>query len=184
MSDRMTRKDIMGVEVEVGDICLSAPKHKWSSKPYVGKVTNVSDTGRVTLKHPAERNIYAYERGAPDKEQESYRWVPDLDEPLDRWGLRPHKREPYKYMQKDYTVVGTEWYWEKRQGADINLFVLRKGGQDVKSIEDILATNLLFKAIDLDYDTERPAISTEPDNDENIQLEEELDDETPEEGDE
>lgn len=148
----------MGVTVEVGDVCLSAPKHKWSGKPYVGKVTNVSDTGRVTLKHPVKRNIYAFERGAPEVERTYTRHVPDPDAQPDRWGRRPYKAEPYTRMEKDYTVVDHQWTWEKRQGADINLFVLRKGDQDLKDPAEVLGTNLLFQAIELDYDAERPAL--------------------------
>ncbi len=159
----MTRKDIMGVEVEVGDLCLSAPKHKWSGKPYVGKVTNVSETGRVTLKHPVKRNIYAFERGAPEVERTYYRYVVDNEAEPDRWGRRPYKQEPYKYMAKDYTVVAVEWKWVRKQAADITLIVLRKHGEEKKGLEEILAErvgfNELTRNLNLDYDAERPALS-------------------------
>lgn len=163
----MSRKDVLGVEVEVGDLCLSAPKGKYSSKPYVGKVTNVAESGRVTLKHPLKRNIYAYERGAPDVEHTSSRYQHAKDEngnllyEEDTYYGRPQSRPkyemvPYTYMRKDYTVVAHEWTWVKSQGADINLFVLRKGEQKVGDPEDILGTNFIREALELDYETDKP----------------------------
>lgn len=158
----MSRKDSFGVEVEVGDIVLSCPKHKWSGRPEVGRVSGVFDSGRVTIQLPQKVPVYAYQEGAPDIEKESYRYVPDESEPLDRWGRRPYKREPYKYMAKDYTVLRNEWKWIRKQAADITLIVLRKGGEERKGLEEILAErvgfNELARNLNLDYDAERPSI--------------------------
>lgn len=176
------RLDSFGVEVEVGDIILSSPRHKYSGKPEVGRVSGVFDSGRVTIQVPSFRSIYAYERGAPDVEQESYKWEYDMDAEPDRWGRRPQKRVPYKYMAKDYTIVDTTWYWLRKQASDLNIVILRKSGEPQKGLEEILAErvgfNDLARNLNLDYDTEVPVISTENDNDENIVLDEELDDET------
>lgn len=159
----MARKDSFGVEVEVGDIVLSCPKHKWSGKPEVGRVSGVFDSGRVTIQIPEKRSIYAFERGAPDVEAESYRWEYDMDAEPDRWGRRPQKRVPYTYMRKDYTVVDHEWKWIRKQAADITLIVLRKHGEEKKGLEEILAErvglNDLTRNLNLNYDTEKPELS-------------------------
>jgi hypothetical protein len=159
----MSRTDSFGVEVEVGDIVLSCPKHKWSGKPEVGRVSGVFDSGRVTIQIPQKVSIYAYQRGAPEIEQESYRYEPDDTAEPDRWGRRPYKRVPYKYMAKDYTVVAVEWKWVRKQAADITLIVLRKHGEEKKGLEEILAErvgfNELTRNLNLDYDAERPALS-------------------------
>lgn len=156
------RTDSFGVEVEVGDIVLSCPKHKGSGKPEVGRVSGVFDSGRVTIQVPQKVTIYAYERGAPDKEVESTRWAPDESQPLDRWGRRPYIQVPYTYMSKDYTVVGHEWKWTRKQAADITLIVLRKHGEEKKGLEEILAErvgfNVLARNLNLDYDSESPII--------------------------
>lgn len=158
----MSRKDSFGVEVEVGDIVLSCPRHKWSGKPEVGRVSGVFDSGRVTIQIPSEVSIYAHEEGAPDVEQTSYRWEYDNEAEPDRWGRRPQKRVPYTYMAKDYTVLRNEWKWIRKQAADITLIVLRKGGEEAKGLEEILAErvglNELIRNLNLDYDAERPAI--------------------------
>lgn len=52
------------------------------------------------------------------------------------------------------------------------------------SRKDSFGFNDLARNLNLDYDAKEPNISTENDNDENIVLDEELDDETLEEGDE
>lgn len=156
------RTDSFGVEVEVGDIVLSCPKHKGSGKPEVGRVSGVFDSGRVTIQVPQKVTIYAYERGAPDKEVESTRWAPDESQPLDRWGRRPYIHVPYTYMSKDYTVVGHEWKWIRKQAADITLIVLRKHGEEKRGLEEILAErvgfNDLTRNLNLDYDSESPII--------------------------
>lgn len=158
----MSRKDSFGVEVEVGDIVLSCPKHKWSGRPEVGRVSGVFDSGRVTIQIPEKRSIYAHERGAPDVEQQSYKWVYDEEAEPDRWGRRPQKRVPYTYMAKDYTVVDHQWKWVRKQAADITLIVLRKGGEEAKGLEEILAERVGFselaRNLNLDYDAERPSI--------------------------
>lgn len=158
----MSRKDSFGVEVEVGDIVLSCPKHKGSGRPEVGRVSGVFDSGRVTIQLPQKVRVYAYQEGAPDVEKESHHWVPDNDAEPDRWGCRPHKREPYKYMAKDYTVLRSEWKWIRKQAADITLIVLRKGGEEKKGLEEILAErvgfNELTRNLNLDYDAERPPL--------------------------
>lgn len=178
----MSRKDTLGVEVEKGDIVFSAPRHKYSGSPEVGRVSGVFDSGRVTIQVPEKVSIYAYQRGAPDVERESYRWVYDDSVEPDRWGRRPQKREPYKHMVKDYTVVDYEWKWVRKQAADITLIVLRKNGEEKKPLDELLSEriglNALTRNLNLDYDTERPIVSTEPENDENIVLDEELNDET------
>lgn len=143
----MSRKDSFGVEVEVGDIVLSCPKHKYSGRPEVGRVSGVFESGRVTIKIPHKVAIYAYQRGAPDVETESYRYDRIDGEYI---------RVPYTYMRKDYTVVDHEWKWVRKQAADLQLFVLRKGGENVKDASDVLGFGELLKAIDMDYDAERP----------------------------
>jgi len=159
----MSRKDSFGVEVEVGDIVLSCPKHKWSGKPEVGRVSGVFDSGRVTIQLPQQVPVYAYQEGAPDIKQTSHRWIVDTEAEPDRWGRRPYKREPYTYMAKDYTVLRNEWKWIRKQAADITLIVLRKGGEEAKGLEEILAErvgfNELTRNLNLDYDAERPALS-------------------------
>lgn len=54
----MSRTDTLGVEVEVGDIVFSAPRHKYSGKPEIGRVSGVFDSGRVTIQIPEKRSIY------------------------------------------------------------------------------------------------------------------------------
>ncbi|ATW69412.1 hypothetical protein SEA_OLICIOUS_55 [Streptomyces phage Olicious] len=166
-----TRKDALGVEVEVDDLCLSCPRGKYASKPFVGKVTNVSKTGRVTLKSPLKVSIYAYQRGAPEIEKTGSRMVQARDEQgnlivedYEGWGGHKYKRpkyvmENYTYMTKDYTVVDHEWRWVKSQGADINLFVLRKGNTDVSNAEDILGFGLIRDGLSLDYETDKPELA-------------------------
>lgn len=150
----MSRKDSFGVEVEVGDIILSSPRHKYSGKPEVGRVSGVFDSGRVTIQIPEKVSIYAYQRGAPDVEKESYRY----DRVDGQW-----QRVPYKYMSKDYTVVDVEWKWVRKQASDLNIVILRKGGEPRKGLEEILAErvgfNDLARNLNLDYDAERPALS-------------------------
>lgn len=156
----MSRTDSFGVEVEEGDIVLSCPKHKWSGKPEVGRVSGVFDSGRVTIKLPHKVSIYAYERGAPDVERESFGHVMDMDAEPDKWGRRPYKRVATTYMTKDYTVVDHEWKWIRKQAADITLIVLRKGGEEGKNLEEILAErvgfNELSRNLNLDYDAATP----------------------------
>lgn len=154
----MSRKDVFGVEVEVGDIVFSAPRHKYSSNPEVGQVCGVFKSGRVTIKVPSSKAVYAYEEGAPDIETESYRWVIDESAEADRWGRKPYKQEPHKYMTKDYTVVRRVPYWLKKQAADITLVVLRKNGEESKSIEEMLGLSDLKKAISLDYSAAAPEL--------------------------
>jgi hypothetical protein len=157
------RLDSFGVEVEVGDIVLSCPKHKWSGKPEVGRVSGVFDSGRVTIQIPSKVSIYAYQRGAPEIEQTSYRYVVDNDADADRWGRKPYKREAYTYMAKDYTVVDHEWKWVRKQAADITLIVLRKEGEEKKDLSELLAErvgfNDLTRNLNLDYSAERPPLS-------------------------
>lgn len=156
------RTDSFGVEVEVGDIVLSCPKHKWSGKPEVGRVSGVFDSGRVTIQVPQKLPVYAYQEGAPDIEHTSHRWSVDYDAPSDRWGRKPYKQEPYTYMAKDYTVLRNEWKWIRKQAADITLIVLRKHGEEEKGLEEILAErvgfNDLTRNLNLDYDSESPII--------------------------
>lgn len=154
----MSRKDVFGVEVEVGDIVFSAPRHKWSGKPEVGQVCGVFESGRVTIKLPSSKPVYAYQEGAPDVEKESFNWVPDPDATPDQWGRRPYIKVPYKYMTKDYTVVRRVPYWLKKQAADITLVVLRKNGEESKSIEEMLGLSDLKKAISLDYSAAAPEL--------------------------
>lgn len=158
----MSREDSFGIEVEVGDIVLSCPKHKWSGKPEVGRVSGVFDSGRVTIQVPEKRSIRAYERGAPEVEQISYRYVVDNDAKPDRWGRKPQKREQYTYMAKDYTVVDHEWKWIRKQAADITLIILRKGNEAKGDLTEILAErvgfNDLTRNLNLDYDAEVPQL--------------------------
>jgi hypothetical protein len=159
------RLDSFGVEVEVGDIVLSCPRNKYSNNPEVGRVSGVFDSGRVTIQVPYKRSIYAYERGAPDIEQQSHRWAPDESAEPDKWGRKPYVQVPYTYMSKDYTVVGVEWKWIRKQAADITLIVLRKGGEEKKGLEEILAErvgfNVLARNLNLDYDAAAPDLPTE-----------------------
>lgn len=159
----MARKDVFGVTVEVGDIVFSAPRHKWSGKPEVGQVTGVFDSGRVTIKLPAKCSRYAYEEGAPDIERTSYRYVPDTEAKRDQWNRYPYKREAYTYMDKDRTVVGHYWKWEKKQAADITLVVIRKGGVDAKKdISEYLAESVGFndltRNLNLNYEADAPEL--------------------------
>ena len=166
----MARKDVFGVEVEVGDIVFSAPRHKYSGSPSVGQVTGVFDSGRVTIKLPYKKSIYAYERGAPQVDVESYRYGPELDENgqvvyeewTDYYGRKQSRvkqtRQPYTYKSKDYTVVDHEWVWVKRQAADVTLIVLRKGGSKLKEISDILDEGELSRNLNLDYDAPTPQL--------------------------
>lgn len=153
------RKDAFGVLVEVGDIVLSCPRSKWTSGPKVGQVTGVFKSGRVTMKYPSKVSIYAYQRGAPKVEQKSFRYVQDPNGTPDRWGSRPYIKEPYTYKSKDCTVVDHEWAWVKSQAADINLIVLRKGGETKKTIDEVLKVSVLSEALDLDYSTEKPDLA-------------------------
>lgn len=168
----MSRKDVMGVEVEVGDIVFSAARHKWSGKPEVGRVTRVSGTGRVTIQVPHKVSIHAYERGAPDVEHESFKYGPLTDENgkaiteewTDWYGRKQTRvkqgRIPYTYKSKDYTVVATEWKWIRKQAADITLLVLRKKGEDKADLEKTLSErvglNDLTRNLNLDYDAASP----------------------------
>jgi hypothetical protein len=152
------RKDSFGVEVEVGDIVLSCPKHKWSGEPEVGRVSGVFDSGRVTIKVPNRVPVYAYQEGAPDVEQQSYRYVPDPDAKLDAWGRRPYKREEFTHMVRDYTVVRNEWKWMRKQAADITLIVLRKGGKELKDLASAAGVNNLTRNLELNYDAVTPEL--------------------------
>ncbi len=152
------RVDVFGVEVEVGDIVLSTPKHKYAAGSEVGRVSGVFDSGRVTIQIPDKVTIYAYQRGAPDVQKESHRWVPDNDAEPDRWGRRPYKQEPYTYMSKDYTVVDHEWKWVRKQAADYNLIVLKKGDEDMKDLRESVGFNNLLRNLNLNYDAERPEL--------------------------
>lgn len=145
----MSRKDVFGVEVEVGDIVFSAPRHKWSGSPEIGQVCGVFESGRVTIKLPSSKPVYAYQEGAPDKEVESFRW--------DRIDGQ-YVKVLYKYVTKDYTVVRRVPYWLKKQAADITLVVLRKNGEESKSIEEMLGLSDLKKAISLDYSAAAPEL--------------------------
>lgn len=148
----MARKDVFGVEVEVGDIVFSAPSHKWSGKPEVGQVCGVFDSGRVTIKLPSSKPVYAYEEGAPDVERESFRW--------DRIDGQ-YVRVPYKYMDKDRTILRRVPYWMKKQAADITLVVLRKNGKEARPLEEMLGLNDLTRNLNLDYDAETPPLEDE-----------------------
>lgn len=153
------RKDVFGVEVEVGDIVLSCPKHKWSSGPEVGKVVGVFNSGRVTIQIPEKVPVYAYQEGAPDVETQGTRWVRDESAVPDSWGRKPYKTETYTYMRKDYTVVRTEWKWVRKQAADITLIVLKKDGQDVRDAGEASGFTDLTRNLNLDYSTEKPEIA-------------------------
>lgn len=169
MSERL---DSFGVKVEVGDIVLSCPKHKWSGKPEVGRVSGVFDSGRVSIQIPSKVTIYAYQRGAPDVETQGQGFGVLVDEDgkevMEEWTdyygtkrTRPkYGMTPYTYMRHDYTVVGEEWKWVRKQAADITLIVLRKHGEEKKGLEDILAErvgfNELTRNLNLDYDKEIP----------------------------
>lgn len=173
----MSRKDNFGIEVEVGDIVLSSPRGKYSGGPSVGRVTGVFDSGRVTFQLPQKVNVYAYERGAPDKEVQSTMWghLRDDDGDLlyedytDYYGRTTKRAKygsiPYTYMSKDYTVVDTHWVWVKTQASDLNLVILRKKGEDgkTKDLTEILAERVGFSELArnlvLDYDTPAPVIT-------------------------
>lgn len=157
------RLDSFGLEIEVGDIVLSSPRHKYSGKPEVGRVTGVFDSGRVTIQLPEKVSIYAHERGAPDVERQGYRSVPNLDVEPDRWGRRPYRQETYTYAAKDCTVVDHKWKWIRKQASDLNIVILRKGSEPKKGLEEILAErvgfNDLARNLNLDYDAEKPDVS-------------------------
>lgn len=154
----MSRKDSLGIEVEVGDIVFSAPRHKWSSNPEVGQVVGVFDSGRVTIKVPVKVPVYAYQEGAPDIDQKTYRHVVDPDMPRDHYGRRPYKREEYTYKAKDYTVLRHEWKWVRKQAADITLIVLKKNGSDLKSLAEVAGIDVLTKGLTMNYDAVTPEL--------------------------
>lgn len=171
----MSRKDSFGVEVEKGDIVLSCPKHKWSGKPEVGRVSGVFDSGRVTIQVPRKTSIYAHERGAPDikymdrqpKRDSNFRYVTEPD-PTGRRDWRGNVFQVTVYEEvertrKDYTVVGHEWTWLRKQASDITLIVLQKGGDEKKDLSEILAErvgfNDLARNVGLDYDKEKPDLA-------------------------
>ncbi len=162
----MARKDIFGVEVEVGDIVFSAPQGGGYNSGEVGQVSGVFESGRVTIKYPTSRAIYAYEEGAPDVEVDTNGYLYNEDgtpKMVERkrydgsvyttqdWG-------PMKVMRPDYTVVRREPYWARKQAADITLVVLKKRGQEAKTLEDLFKLNGLAKGIDLDYDAPAPPL--------------------------
>lgn len=166
----MARKDVFGVEVEVGDIVFSAPRHKWSGKPSVGQVTGVFDSGRVTIKLPQKNVIYAHERGAPKIPTPSKRPKRNADggyvtEPDPRgikdwrgnvWQVTVY--EDYIDMRKDYTVVDHEWVWVKRQAADITLIILKKGDSKVKDLSEVFDEGELIRNLNLDYSAAAPQL--------------------------
>jgi hypothetical protein len=171
--------DALGQEIRVGDILLSASK---TGNVKVGRVEKIHDSGYITVKFAERIRIFAYERGAPDIEQTSARTKTDehgvpirIEDPSGRkdWRGQPfytYEREEYTYMRHDYTVVGHRYKWKQEEAAHYARFV-------VKSTADHPLFNLA-QFLELDYDTEEPAISTENGNDENIVLDEELNDET------
>lgn len=177
--------DALGQEIGVGDILLSASR---AGNVKVGRVEKIHDSGYITVKFAERVKIFAYERGAPDIEQTSNRIKRDetgepirIPDPSGRktWRGEPfytYEYEDYTYMRHDYTVVGHRYKWKQEEAAHYARFV-------VKSTADHPLFNLA-QFLELDYDTEVPAISTENGNDENIVLDEELNDETLEEGDE
>ena len=166
----MSRKDSFGVEVEVGDIVLSCPKHKWSGGPTVGKVCGVFESGRVTMKYPKKVKIYAYQQGAPDIPTPSQRAKRNPDgsyvtEPDPRgikdWRGRVWQQtvyEDYIDMRRDYTVVGHKWIWVKGQAADITLIVLRKGDTELKDLADAAGISDLVRNLNLNYEADAPEL--------------------------
>lgn len=178
----------------MGDILLSASR---TGNVKVGRVEKIHDSGYVTVKFAERVKIFAYERGAPDIEQTSNRIKRDeagepirIPDPSGRktWRGEPfytYEYEDYTYMRHDYTVVGHRYKWKQEEAAHYARFV-------VKSTADHPLFNLA-QFLELDYDLKEPNIITvdseglatlSEENDENTQLDEELDDETLEEGDE
>lgn len=145
----MSIKDALGVEIEVGDIVLSAAKGDYG-KFKIGRVEGVFPSGRVTMKYRAKGYIYAYERGAPDIPQKSTRPKRDESGQYVYEVVSSYRRmvfEEYEYMRKDYTVVGSKYYWVKEQAAENHIVVLRKKGL-------ITPLNRLHELLSLDYDGE------------------------------
>lgn len=151
----MTRKDALGVEVEVGDIIFSSPK---GGRGEVGKVVKVHDSGRITIKIPCKSTIYAFQRGAPKIEREGVRIKQESDgryayEEYVGPNGRTYRRtvyEKYTYMENDYTTVGHEWTWIKTQAADISILVLRKQKRPLSIA--------LLNALAMDYETDAPQL--------------------------
>ena len=153
-------KDKLGVEIEVGDLVVSA-----ASKAYgnfkIGRVEKVFPSGRVTMKYANKVNVYAYEEGAPDIPTKGTRAKRDENGRVvtadDSRGIKDYRgkpwrvavREEYEYLQKDYTVVGHKWQWIREQAAENHILVLRKVGPEE-------GLNELHKRLNLDYDKEIP----------------------------
>lgn len=160
----MARKDVFGVEVEVGDIVLSAPKGGGYKDVEVGQVSGVFESGRVSIKIPTSIPTYAYEEGAPDVEVPCYGYLfnedgtPKMVERRNYSGGIYMSQEwgPTTRMSRDYTVVRREWKWMRKQAADINLIVLKKRGQDARTLDEVFGMNELGKAVMMDYDAPVP----------------------------
>lgn len=147
------RTDSLGDIIEAGDIVYSAVQGGGSE---IGRVEKVHPSGRVTLKVKLRVPVYAYQRGAPGIPSKGHRAVRDeqgqyvLEIVRDRWGSREVvKYEEYDYLAKDYTLVGHEYQWIKKQGSEINMLILeRASGETTQSFAD---------AVNEDYDRDLSA---------------------------
>lgn len=156
----MPRKDIFGTEVEVGDIVFSSPRN---GVPDVGIVHSVSETGRVMYRHPIYRTIRAYEiPGAPLIPGEEWAYLKDEQGNYvvekDRWGYERKKYGKVPAMVKNWEEVGKEWRWVVDQAADITLVVLRKNGEEFKTLDEMMGFSRLAEIVKLDYSRPRPEL--------------------------
>lgn len=84
--------DIHGVEIEVGDLVVSAG--------VVGTVKGINGWGSINVRHKSKRNVYAYEDGAPDI---AYQYTPRTY----NWQTREYTSGPEETCyRKDRRVIG------------------------------------------------------------------------------
>jgi hypothetical protein len=156
----VTVTDALGVDIEVGDIIMSASK---GAVFKIGRVETVAaKSGRIGMKFAEKVSVFAYERGAPDIETKGTRVKRDENgnavyedggppDTYNRFRLssyRPYAYEDYTYFRKDYTKVDTRWRWKKEQAAWSSVLVLRK--------HDWTGLGELHKLMNLDYDGTTP----------------------------
>lgn len=156
----MSVTDALGVDIEVGDIIMSASK---GAVFKIGRVETVAEkSGRVGMRFAEEIAVYACDRGAPDIETKGTRIKRDEQgRPVYKDGgpppsniyttrqrFREVEYEEYTYFRKDYTKVDTRWRWKKEQAAWSSVLVLQK--HDAAEVAE------LKKLIQLDYDAPTP----------------------------
>lgn len=129
-------KDKYGVEIEVGDIVVSAGSSQYG-KMKTGPVRKLFPSGRVTMEYEFEAPVYAYQEGAPGipttgtrvKTDEFGRYLREPTKPGQYYSNYVY--EEYTYEARDYTVVGKKLYRQKEQAAERNIIVIRKADGSV-----------------------------------------------------